>query len=401
MSDFRYAARAANVIAPAAFAHHRSDMLKLSAGNAYPPALPDLSAEVAEALRRRDETLQYGPLYGIDDLRDAIAAYLHDDGIIADRDNILVVNGAKQGLELACRVFLEPGDAVIVTAPTYLTAVSIFQANEASFVSIAQDADGMLVDELEEKLRTRAAAGLPAPKLLFDTPDFHNPTGITLSATRRRRVLELAAEYDFLVIEDDPYRRVRFEGEALAPVKSLDTEGRVIGLGTTSKILAPGLKIGWVNAAPPVMRRMAAIKADGGSSPFTQRIAAELIRSGRLAEITGNVTRVMHRHRDAMVEAFRRHFPEATFTVPKGGYFLWPELPAAVDSDAFARHAEKFGISVFSGRLSFAENPRTNFLRLSYSYCSPAEIESGVARLAEAFHDLTDSGKMSGRQNGG
>jgi len=400
LSEFRYAARAANVIAPAAFAHHRSDMLKLSAGNAYPPALPDLSAEVAEALRRRDETLQYGPLYGIDDLRDAIAAYLHDDGIVADRENILVVNGAKHGLELACRVFLEPGDAVILTGPTYLTAVSIFQANEASFVSIGQDEDGMIVEELEEKLRARSLAGLPAPKLLFDTPDFHNPTGITLSAPRRQRILELAHEYDFMVIEDDPYRRVRFEGAALAPVKSLDTAGRVIGLGTTSKILAPGLKIGWVNAAPQVMRRMAAIKADGGSSPFTQRIVAELMRGGRLAAITAGITKVMHRHRDVMVAAFARHFPEAGFVAPKGGYFLWVELPGDVDSDAFARHAEKFGISVFSGRLSYAESPRTNFLRLSYSFCSPAEIEQGVATLARAFHDLAESGKVAAGQHG-
>ena len=220
-----------------------------------------------------------------------IVDYLREDGIAAARENILVVNGAKQGLDLACRVFLEKGDAVIVTAPTCLTAAAILKAAEASFVSVPQDADGMMTDLLEAKLQARQAAGEPMPKLLFDIPDFHNPTGITMSLERRRKLVALAIEHDFVIIADDPYRRIRFDGMPVPPIKSLDTSGRVIGLGTVSKILAPGLRIGWVNAAPAIIRRMAAHKSDHGTNPFVQRIVVQLFRSGKVDEHIATLSR--------------------------------------------------------------------------------------------------------------
>jgi 2-aminoadipate transaminase len=389
MTSIRYARRAIAVDAPASLVTPAGNVLKLSAGHAFPGLLPDLTEEAAEALHRyRHETLQYGPLNGINDLRDAIAAFVAEDGVHATRENIVVVNGAKQGLDLACLALLEPGDAVIVSAPTYLTAIAIFQMHQATFVEVPQDDKGMIVDALEAQLAARRVAGLPAPKLLFEVPDFHNPTGLTLPVERRQRLVELAREYDFVIVEDDPYRRIRFAGDPVPTIKSFDTDGRVVALGTTSKTLMPGLKIGWINGPADMVRRMAALKSDGGGSPLTQRIAASLFTSGRAATIMAEVTETMRRHRDAMAAAFARHFPEARFNLPQGGYFLWVELPEGADSDAFAAHAAKFGVSVFSGRLSYAGEPRTNYLRLSYSFCSPAEIDTGVKKLGEAFRDF-------------
>lgn len=389
MRPIRYAQRAVSIDAPASLVTPTGNVLKLSAGHAFPGLLPDLTEEATEALHRyRHETLQYGPLNGINDLRDAIAAFVAEDGVHATRENILVVNGAKQGLDLACLALLEPGDAVILSAPTYLTAIAIFQMHQATFVQVPQDDKGMMVDHLAAQLAERRAAGLPAPKLLFEVPDFHNPTGLTLPAERRQKLVELALEYDFVIVEDDPYRRIRFAGDPVPTIKSFDTADRVVALGTTSKTLMPGLKIGWVNAHPDMLRRMAALKSDGGGSPLTQRIAASLFTSGRAATIIADVTATMRRHRDTMAAAFARYFPEARFNLPQGGYFLWVELPEGTDSDAFAAHAAGYGVSVFSGRLSFAVEPRTNFLRLSYSFCSPAEIEAGVKKVGEAYRDF-------------
>lgn len=386
MIEYRFAGRAAKVAAPVALAPARRDAIRLSAGNLYPPVLPDLSEEAAEALgEQRGETLQYGPLFGLDALRDGLVAFLADDGLAATRDNILVVNGGKQALELIGRVLIEPGDAVVVTAPTFLTAISIFGFEGARFISIAQDGEGMVVDELEAVLRERRLTGQAPPKLVFDMPDFHNPTGVTLSAARRRRLVALAEEHDFLIVEDDPYRRIRFAGEPLAPIKSLDVDGRVIGVGTMAKILAPGLKIGWINAPAAIVRRLAAVKMDGGSSPLTQRIVARLIENGRLRRIIEAIAAQMRQHRDAAASAFLSDLPEARFQLPQGGYFLWVEMPED-DCDVLAQAAESAGVSVFSGTHCFANAPRTNFLRVAYSYCSPEEIRTGVARLAEA-HD--------------
>lgn len=392
MVEFHFSSRIRHLEAPVALIQPGGNKLKLSAGNGCPQTLPDLSAEAELAAGAyKHETLQYGPLFGLDALRDGIASFLAADGVAAQRDNIIIVNGGKQALELVGRAFLEPGDAVVVTAPTFLTAISIFAFEGANFISIGQDRDGMLVDDLDAILRERAQQGLPSPKLVFDMPDFHNPTGVTLSAARRKRLVELADEYDFLIIEDDPYRRVRFSGAHVPPIKTYDQNGRVIGVGTMAKILSPGLKVGWVNAAPDIIRRLAAIKMDGGSSPFAQRMVALLIESGRLNDIIATITAEMRVHRDALAAAFKKRLPQAKFLLPNGGYFLWVEMPPETDCDRLAALADAHGVSLFSGAHCFANGPRRNFLRLSYSFCTPPELDEGVARLATAFEKISAS----------
>lgn len=386
MIAFRLSSRAATAAAPISLAPARSDALKLSVGNGAPATLPDLTEETHLALTQyRQETLQYGPLYGLDALRDGLAHFLAGDGVAATRENIIVVNGGKQALELIGRALIDPGDAVIVTAPTFITTLTLFAGEGATFISIGQDDEGMLVDDLEAILKERRGAGLPPPKFAFDMPDFHNPTGVTMSLARRRRLLELASEHDFLIVEDDPYRRIRFSGDPLPTIKSMDAEGRVIGVGTMAKILSPGLKVGWVNAAPAFIARLAALKADGGSQPLAQRVVALLIESGRLDRIIASITDEMRRRRDAIAEAFQRHMPDARFRLPGGGYFLWVEMPDGTDCDALAELAGAHGVSVFSGSHCFAAEPRRNFLRISYSFCAPAELDIAVRRLAGAW----------------
>ena len=383
---YRYAGRAA--VLGASVYGHTPGTIVLNSGMAYPPLLPDVVREAAEAARDRPaETLQYGPLMGLDDLRDRIVRYVAEDGVRCRRENVLVTHGAKNGLDLACRVFIEPGDRVIVTRPTYMTALQIMRAHSVNFLDIGQDADGLDTGELEAKLNRLAANGEAMPKLLFDVPDFHNPTGITTSAARRRRMVDLAEAFGFVILEDDPYRRIRFEGEPVPPVKSFDRNGSVVALGTVSKILAPGLRVGWAIGASEIVDRMALQKADGGSNPFAQRIVAELMRGNKMSAHITALSAEMARHRDVMIDCLEKHLPEARTRSPEGGYFLWVELPAGTDAEQVAALALKHGAEVSTGRLSFPSDVPGNHLRLAYSYPETDEIEAGVEGLGRAYRE--------------
>ena len=384
----RYAARAARVT-PTESAHGGSGVIMFGSGDAYPESLPDVSefAQMA-AVKYRTETMQYAPRPGLPELREWIAGHLRDEGIHVSADSILVCNGAKQGIELACKLFLDPGDAIVVTRPTYQSALGVVRGWEAEFVEVGMDGDGMLVDELAATLADRERGGRAAPKLVYDVPEFHNPTGVTLSRARRAQLLALARRYGMLVVEDDPYRKIRFAGESVPPVQALDDEGAVIGLGTFAKLVAPGLRLGWVIATPDIVERMAAMKADGGTCPFTQRLLVEYCRAGRLEpEIRARV-RTYRAHRDVMAQAVREHMPQASFVLPQGGYYLWLRLPEGVDSDALATLAEAQGVQVLPASHFHASPGPLHYVRLAYSYASPSEIVEGVRRLSIALKTL-------------
>jgi 2-aminoadipate transaminase len=381
----RYAARAAR-FAPSAGGHGRPGVIMFGSGDAYPESLPDVS-EVAQraAVKYRTETLQYAPRAGLPELREWIAEHLKGEGIHVAAESILVCNGAKQGIELACKLFLDPGDAIVVTRPTYQSALGVFRGWEAGFVEIGMDADGMLVEELAATLAERARRGLAPPKLVYDIPEFHNPTGVTLSRARRAALVDLARRHGMLILEDDPYRRIRFSGEPVPPIQALDPTGCVIGLGTFAKLVAPGLRVGWVIAHRDIVGRMAAMKADGGTCPFTQRILIEYCRAGRLEPDIGERVMTYRAHRDVMAQAVREHLPQARFDLPQGGYYLWLRLPDDVDSDALAMLAEEQGVQVLPASQFHAEPGPRNYVRLAYSYASPSEIVEGVRRLGRAF----------------
>ena len=254
------------------------------------------------------------------------------------------------------------------------------------------DADGMVVDELAATLAERERRRLPAPKLVYDVPEFHNPTGVSLARARREQLIELANRYGMLVLEDDPYRRIRFSGEPVPPTQSFDRHDCVIGLGTFAKLVAPGLRLGWVIARPEIVAQMAAMKADGGTCPFTQRMLIEYCRAGRLEPDIRDRVRTYRAHRDVMARAVREHLPQAAFRLPEGGYYLWLRLPDGVDSDELARRAERQGVQVLPASQFHATPGPRNYLRLAYSYASPSEIVEGVRRLAVALAQMKDRG---------
>ena len=384
--SLRYAERARGVTDAAGA--HETDSISFGSGDAYPESLPDLGefAQVA-ASRFRTETLQYAPRPGLPELREWIARYLAGDGVRVTPEQVAVVNGAKHGLDLVCKLFLEPGDTVVVTTPTYMSALGIFRGWQAQYLEIGQDADGMLVDELAERLAALQRAGGAMPKLVYDVPEFHNPTGVTLSAARRRALVALAHRYDLLIVEDDPYRRIRFEGEPVAPIASLDSE-RVIGLGTFAKLVAPGLRIGWVTAPSEILGKMAVLKSDGGTCPLTQRIILEYCRAGRLEPRIAEVTKVYAGHRDVMLGALARDLPQAQWRVPQGGYYVWVQLPDGASGDRLAAAAERRGVKVLPASQFYATAGPAHSVRMAFSYASPAEIIEGVGRLGEAFKEI-------------
>jgi 2-aminoadipate transaminase len=373
-----------------------ADVISLGSGHGFPGAFPDLTEMAQKALTTfRPETLQYGLALGMPEMRSWIAAYMKENGLDVSADNVLVVNGAKHGLDLICRLLLDEGDAVVVTAPTYFTCIPIFKTFGVDFIEVSQDAEGLVVSELSETLERRKRAGQSIPKLIYDVPDYHNPSGVTMSSERREALVELADAYGIYIVEDSPYRRVRFDGEQEPMVKMFDRGDTVFVLGTFSKLVAPGLRIGWVVTSKEMVARLSYLKSDAGSCPLTQRIIVEFCKARLLPAHTKLVQDTYRKHRDAMVDALRRELPEVSFTVPRGGYYLWLTLPPGIDSDKLAERALHEKVGIISGTRFFAGlGPKgtgapKNHIRVCYSHATLEEINESIQRLARAVRSMT------------
>ena len=393
--NIRYAARAADK-KPAVHQVVNADKIQLSGGYAFPDHLPDVS-EIARkvALEKRTEVLQYGPLFGLPELRQEIADYCSADGVATKSDNILVLNGAKHALDLLLRILIDPSDSVIVGNLDYLTALSIIRKHDAEMIEVTMDKNGLDVDELATTLHRLRSDGKVMPKLLFVVPDFHNPSGVTLPVERRVRLVELAEEFDFLILEDDPYRRLRYSGEPVPPIKAFDTSGRVISSGTVSKVFAPGIRVGWANGDPDIIGRMAAFKSDGGSCPLTQHIVLEAMKSGLIEQHIEELKPVYSKHLGAMCDAIDRHIPGVSYIRPQGGYYLWMELPEGVNADETVFDAEDEGVLVFSGSMFYTSPSKHQNLRLCFTYSNPDQIEEGMRRLGAAIQRQHNRSRQS------
>jgi len=385
-------ARRAARLSPTMPASSHDHAIPFDSGHGFPALFPDLTAAAEKALTTyRHETLQYGVRPGLPDLREWIAGAMNTDGANVTPGEIFVTNGAKQGIELVCRLLLDEGDPIVVTAPTYFTSIPIFKSFDADFIEVGQDDEGLNTDELAATLDRLTRDGRKVPKFVYNVPDFHNPTGVTMSRRRREALLELASRYGMYVVEDSPYRRVRFEGTSEPSLKALDRDKNVLHLGTFSKLLAPGIRIGWVAGSPDLLARMIQLKADGGSSPLVQRIIVEWCKAGNLAAHAENVQRTYRLHRDHMVAALRRDLPEVSMLVPEGGYYLWLTLPHGVDADELAKHAAEAGVTILAGSKFYARVDRGNdvtpkkHVRLAYTHSSPEDIDEGIRRLAGAL----------------
>ena len=246
----------------------------------------------------------------------------------------------------------------MVTAPTYHTAIPIFRSYGAEFIEIGQDAEGIDVDELAVALDRCQSEGRRKPKFIYDIPDFHNPTGVTMSRERREALVELAQTYGIFIVEDSPYRSIRFEGYDEPPLAALGQRGAVLHLGTFSKTMAPGLRIGWLAGPQEIVSRAMQLKSDGGTSPLVQRIILEWCKAGKLDGHAAAASQVFRDHRDCMLAAIRRDMPEASVVVPQGAYYLWIRLPEHVDGDVLARCAADAGVLITPGSKCYAGGRR-------------------------------------------
>jgi 2-aminoadipate transaminase len=368
------------------------DVVRLAMGSPAPEAIPSpiFATLLAELAGAGNGAFDYGATEGDPALREALLAFLSQQGTPVAAEELLITSGGMQGLDLVCKLFVGPGDLVAVESPTYTNGTATIAGYEGEMLEVAGDADGMDVEALA---RLVAERGLP-PKLIYAIPTFQNPSGTTLSLARREQLIDLAAEWDAVVLEDDPYSLLRFEGEPLPSLRELGAgRARVIAVHTFSKILAPGLRVGWVVAEPEVIARMIAARQsmDTCTAPPMQRLVARFLDEG-LADAHLQDLRVAYRERKrAMQQALADELGHlgSDWTDPHGGFFLWLTLPEAVDTQALFPHALAEGVAYIPGSAFSISGRFANALRLAFSAEPPHRARDGVRRLHRAIeHQL-------------
>lgn len=370
------------------------DIISFAGGLPAPEVFP--VQEIQEACRKvlekhSSRALQYSATEGYRPLREMIARHTTRYGIEVGPDNILITTGSQQALDLIGRALINPGDHILVERPTYLGALQAWNAAQAEYVTVPLDDDGMRTDELESVLRT-------SPKFIYVLPNFHNPAGVTLSLERRHRLIRMADHYGIPIIEDDPYGQLRYVGEHLLPLVVLDNQfqgnngspytGNVIYLSTFSKILAPGLRLGWVVAPVEVIEKLVLGKqgADLHTSTFDEMVAYEVARGGFLDNHVRVIRSVYRERRDAMLESLEKYFPEEVcWTKPQGGLFLWVLLPERLDADSVLNNALKQKVAFVPGTSFYADGSGQNTMRLNFSYVKPEKIEEGIKKLGRVL----------------
>ncbi len=337
----------------------------------------------ARALRGGEEwPLQYGPTFGYDPLRDFLIEKLgRDQAIRCERDNLLLTAGGAQAFRFLCDLFLDPGDTVLSEAPTWLGAVKTLRTALATVEEIPLDEGGVRVDTLEQTLVGLRERGI-RPKLFYTIPNFQNPFGATTRLERRRRIIELAEEFGFAIVEDDAYFDLRFAGEKLPTLYELDGGRHVLYFGTFSKILAAGMRLGWIVGPPGLIGRLGAL-SDGSLSPFVSHVAYEACKGGALEERVGQLIALYQRRRDVMLGELEERMPEGvSWTVPDGGFFIWVTLPAGVDSVRLLEASRVRGVDFLPGTACFFNGSGRGFLRLAYSHAADEDVARGIGVLA-------------------
>ncbi len=334
--------------------------------------------------------LQYGNVQGNPRLIATLIRKLkEDEGLDLDHEQVMITNGSSGALGQIAHLLLDPDDYLVAEAPSFLGAVNIFRRAQAQIVEVPLDDEGIRVDALESALHTARANGRRI-KFLYVMPNYQNPSGVTLSLPRRHDLLDLATEYRTLIVEDDAYHDIRFEGDALPSLFAIDalgdSSGHVIRTGTFSKILAAGLRLGWIIAPAPIIHKLTTFKDDGGTSPFASHIAAAYAEAGELGLHIEQLQQHYKRKRDAMLRAMRQHFPHGvSWTEPAGGFFLWVTLPEHLDASVLLPLAHEEGVEYLPGRACFASASGSNNIRLAYSQPSLDDIEEGIKRLGRVL----------------
>jgi len=357
----------------------RSEVISFAGGLPAPGLFPvdKLSEAATKVLQDKgSEALQYSTTEGYLPLREWVAGTFEN----VSTNHVQIVSGSQQALDLVAKCFFNPGDKVVVGAPTYMGALRAFDPYEVDYLTVDCDDSGMLPESLEAALKQN-------PKMIYAIPNFDNPTGVTMSLERRQKLIKLARRYNVPIYEDNPYGELRFEGEELPRLYDLAPD-LVIYAGTFSKIMVPGFRLAWIVADPEVLVPIVRAKqaADLHTSTYTQMIAHEVLSSGFLDEQIERVRSYYKAQRDVMLGALETHMPEGiSWTRPTGGMFLWLTLPEGVNATELAYEAVKENVAYVPGEAFFADGSGENTLRLSYSIATPEEIEQGMARLGEVF----------------
>ncbi len=363
-------------------------IISFAGGNPSPQSFPgsELAELSLEILGKNSATvLQYGVTTGMESLRETVAGNLRAIGIQARGGEVMITSGSSQGINLTARAFVNPGDVVLVESPTFLGALQTFYLYQAQVKSVHTDACGLIPEDLEEKIKRYK------PKFLYTIPTFQNPTGRTISPERRKKVLEICVKYGVFVLEDDPYRDLRYSGDPVPPIKSYDTSNQVIYLYSFSKIISPGLRVGAVAADQAILDKFNICKQgeDVHTSNLSQALVDAYCKAGLLWEHISKICAMYKQQRDAMLWHLQTEFPgEVKYSVPDGGLFIWVELPKGMNAESLFEKALARKVLFVPGEHFYCDQPEKNTLRLNFSMASVPQIEQGMATLAAAVKEM-------------
>jgi 2-aminoadipate transaminase len=362
------------------------DIISFAGGNPAVDTFPaeELSQIAQDILHQNRNILQYGTTEGYAPLREFVAGWVSNFGIKATPGEVLIMSGSQQGLDLLGKAFLDPGDKVVMESPTYLAAIQIFKTYEASFAVVHGDQHGVSVDELEEVIIREK------PKIMYLVPTFQNPTGITLDLLRRRQIGQMMSKYEVVLIEDDPYAMLRYAGDTLPSIKSFDVSGQVVFYGSFSKLVSPGLRVGFAIAEPSILQKMVIGKqgTDVHTNNLAQAMVYEFCRRGML-EPHVQTTREKYSRKLRIMQEQLHLFPQdISWTSPQGGLFIWGTLPESVNATELLSAAIREKVAFVPGESFFAEGGHANTIRLNFSNASEDMIREGMQRLARVYSEF-------------
>lgn len=396
--DFKFAARMNNV-KPSAIREllkFGADPEIISFGGGYPDAslfpLEQLQAVYQTAIAENGRTsLQYTVSDGLPRLRELIALRMQKEGVECSAEQVLILQGGQQGLDLAAKLLIDRGDVIITENPTFLGALIAFNPYEPRYVTVGMDENGMDTDDLARVLQQT-----PGAKLIYTVPDFQNPTGVTMSLERRKKLIELANKHNLIILEDSPYREIRYEGTSIPMLKSLDTQGRVIFVGSFSKILAPGMRLGWAVASDDIIQKLGLLKlaVDTQCSTLNMTAAALFLERYDIDQHIQSLRQVYRHKKTLMLDTIRRTFPqEVSFTDPSGGLFTWLTFPKDFDAARFLQEEAlpKAKVAYVPGASFFPIKQDANHARLNYSSQSDEMIVKGIAALGRLLKNRSGS----------
>ena len=375
------------------------EIISFAGGLPNPNSFPieDLEGVIESVMKNYGKTaLQYGTTQGLKELREIIAERSYKDGIDVEPDNIIITSGSQQALDTVGKMFLNPGDTAIVGLPTYLGGINAFKSYESNLTGIPLDKDGMMVDVLEDTIKKLLKDEI-IPKFIYVVPTFQNPAGVIMPESRRKKLVDIANEYDLIVVEDDPYGKLRYDVPPVKPIKAFDDIGRVIYISTFSKILSPGFRLAWNISSPELCRKMIICKQalDLCTNTFTQYIASEFMRLGSMDLHIMKICEMYKPKRDIMMKAMDKYFPEGCICYkPKGGMFAWPTLPEGIDTELLFLDAIKQKVAYVHGKAFFVDGGGARCMRLNFSYSTDEQIEEGMKRLGNVIKEKIEKNKV-------